>query len=281
MSTFTETITPAKAQEYLKTSLGNRPISKTFVRSYSDTMKRGGWLLNGEPIIFDINGHLVEGHHRLLAVIEANIPVAFDVKRGVPPESFTTYDNGRHRTVGQLLAMQGVKHYNLIGSIINTNARLLKSGRLFENNRNDAEKENIEGNGCLRRTNDDNYNLYRDDKEGYDHVAEEVVRLQSRCRIISAAWVGGLIYYLTHTGGYTEEEVLPFFEALHTLESDAIPVVSLLRKAITKEALEGRKMKAETLWAFITKSWNAYVTGNTPKILRYQEREETPALLLR
>lgn len=192
MSTVTENITPAKAQEYLRTSRGNRPISKVYVRSYADTMKKGGWMLNGVPIIFDTDGHLVDGHHRLLAVIEAGIPVRFDVVRGAPSEAFTTYDTGRHRTVGQILAMQGVKHYNMVGSIVNANEALIRYGRLVANNAIAGE---------MRRTLSDSYEAYCRDREGYDETAAYICQLQDKCRIITASWAGGLFYFLTHTGG--------------------------------------------------------------------------------
>lgn len=273
----TENITPAKAREYFNTSEGNRPISKVYVNSYADTMKKGGWMLNGVPIVFDVNGHLLDGHHRLLAIEKAGIPVRFDVVRGVSPDAFATYDNGRHRTVGQLLAMQGVKHYNLIGSMVSANERLIKSGRLYENN---GVKDYVNGES-LKKTNADYYYAYQRDPKGFEKVAEIIVRLQGRCRIIAASWSGGLYYFLTHTGGYSEAEVYPFFDALYSLDSDAIPVVTLLRKAITKEALAGRKMKLETLWAFIVKAWNSYITGDSRKILRYQSTEDLPELIVR
>jgi hypothetical protein len=224
-----ETITPAKAQEYLRTSQGNRPLSKVFIGSFADTMKKGGWKQNGIPIVFDINGHLLDGHHRLEAVIKANIPVTFYVVRGVGEDCFTTYDNGRHRNLGQILAMRGVKHYNLVGSMVVANERLIKSGRLYDNNL----APDVEDGVRKRRTNDENYFAYRQDAEGFDRVAEYVVALQSRCRIMAASWVGGTYYYLTHTGGYTDAEVAPFFEALHTLDSEKVPAASLLRKVIT------------------------------------------------
>lgn len=271
MNTVTENITPAKAQEYLRTSIGNRPISKVYVRSYADTMRKGAWMLNGVPIIFDNEGHLLDGHHRLYAVIEANIPVRFDVSRGAPSEAFTTYDCGRHRNVGQVLAMQGVKNYNLVGAIVNSNETLLQYGRLTGNN----------GNANNKRTLADSYDSYSKDPEGYGKVASYIVGLESRCRVLNGSWAGGLYYYLTHSGGYSEEEVKPFFDALFDLDSDSIPVVSLLRKAIAKAAIEGRKLQAETLWAYLAKSWNAYITGNSPKILRYLETEELPSLILR
>jgi len=275
MNYVTENITPEKAQEYLKTSIGNRPISKPVVHSYSDTMKKGGWLLNGMCIIFDVDGHLIDGHHRLLAVIDAGIPVRFDVCRGANRDSFTTYDCGRHRTIGQLLAMQDVKNYNLVASIVVANDRLINSGRLWENN-----STNSNGRG-RRISNTEKYENFRKDPEGFCAVGNVIRRLLSRCRILNGSWAGGIYYYLTHTGGYSEAVVLPFFEALFSLDTSDIPVCDLLRKAITKSSMAGKKMKAETLWAFIAKTWNNYVEGTTPKFLRYtQGIEELPKLKL-
>ena len=273
MSTVTENITPAKAQEYYNTSRGNRPISKVFIRSYADTMKRGGWKLNGVPIIFDNEGHLLDGHHRLLAVIEAGIPVRFDVYRGAPVDAFTTYDTGRHRTVGQILAMQGVKHYNRVGSIVDANEALILYGRLVSNNAVHGE---------IRRTLADAYSAYCKDRKGFDDTASYICSLQDKCRIITASWAGGLFYFLTHTGGYEEHEVRPFLDCLFTLRSEDVPAAALLQEAITKSAIGGKKLELETLWVYIVKSWNSYVTGKTLKILKYDnKREELPKLILR
>lgn len=273
MATFvTENISPAKAQEYLRTSLGNRPISKVYVRSYADTMRKGGWMLNGIPIIFDVNGHLMDGHHRLLAIIEANIPVRMDVCRGVSSDVFTTFDTGRHRNVGQILAMQGVKNYVVVGSIISANETLIRSGRLIGNNTWD---------GNSRRTLSDLYELYTRDREGYERVGSYMTGLKSKCRVLPMSWEGGFFYYLTHTGGYQESEVRPFFDCLHDLDSTSVKPAALLRKAIAKEAMEGRKMMPETQWAFLVKAWNAYITNADIKILRYQNAEALPSLILK
>ena len=274
MNYVTENITPAKAKIYLSTSAGNRPLSKVFVQSYAETMKSGKWLLNGMCIIFDNEGRLVDGHHRLQAVIEANIPVRFDVIRGVAPQSFTTYDCGRHRTVGQLLAMQDVKHYNLVASIVVTNERILKAGRLHENN-SSAKVDS------KKMSNADKIEIYRRDPDGYNSAANVVVSLLTKCRIINGSWAGGLYYYLTHTGGYSQEKVLQFLDALFSLDTSGIVVCDMLRKVILKEKIAGKKMKAELLWALIVKTWNHYVDGTTPKILRYiQTIEELPKLKL-
>lgn len=270
MNRVTEVITPAKAREYYNTSQGEgkkyRPINMTYVRSYADTMKKGRWLLNGEAICFDIYGNLVNGCHRMLAVEMAGIPVEFDVVRGVPADAFTTYDNGRHRTLGQLLCMQGTKNYNLVSSIVIANERLVKNGKLWDNN------SVVSG---VRATNDDNYLKYSLDVDGYDKAAGFIVKLISRCRILSGSWAGGIYYYLTHTGGYKTEEVEPFFEALFSLDTSPITAANLLRKRITDASLQGKKLKAEMLFALIAKAWNAYITGTNIKRLVYDPEKET------
>lgn len=273
MNYVTENITPSKAQQYLQTSTGNRPISKPTVSSYADTMKKGGWMQNGMCIIFDSDGHLIDGHHRLLAVIEAGIPVRFDVCRGISSDAFTTYDCGRHRTIGQLLAMQGTKHYNLVGSIVTANDMLMKRGRLLGNTSVGSHV------GRGKQTNAEKYELYRRDPEGFDAAAVIIVRLLSRCRIMAGSWAGGIYYYLTHSGGYSEAEVLPFFEALFSVDTTDIPVADMLRKAITKAVMSGRKLSSEMLWALTAKAWNCYVDGVTPKLLKWSgSQEESPRL---
>ena len=270
-----ETITPAKAREYFNTSRGegkrNRPINESYVHSYADTMKRGRWRENGDPIQFDWNGDLLNGCHRMLAVEEAGIPVRFLVVRGLDPEVFTSYDNGRHRTVGQLLCMQGVKNYNLIGAIININERLIMYGRIASNN------------SSRKRTNDDNYRNYQRDPKGFDDVANYINKLQARARILSGSWAGGLIYYLTHAGGYSEDEVKPFFEGVFSTDTTCVPAANVLRKRITEAAFGGKKFETEMLFALIVKAWNAYITGRELKTLAYNANKELeyPRLILK
>lgn len=275
MNFVTENITPAKAQEYLNSSMGNRPISKPTVHSYADTMKQGGWMLNGVPIVFDVEGHLLDGHHRLEAITLAGIPVKMDVCRGVQTDAFTTYDCGRHRTLGQLLAMQQVKHYNAVGSIVACNETLVRTGRIYSSNSG-------KNNGERRRTNTESYEIYTRDPKGYNKAAEDALKLVSKARIMNASWVGGLIYYLTHTGGYDRDYVMSFFESVCSLDDGKIQPANILRKRILREKLSNTVLTASQLFAFVCIAWNAYVKGNELNFLRFNDKiEEYPHLILR
>ena len=274
MNFVTENITPAKAQEYLNTSTGNRPISKSTVHSYADTMKQGGWMLNGVPIVFDTDGHLLDGHHRLEAITLAGIPVKMDVCRGVQSEAFTTYDCGRHRSLGQLLAMQQVKNYNTVGSVVACNETLVRTGRIYSNN-------SVTSDHRRKRTNTESYEIYTRDPKGYNQAADDAVRLVHTARILNGSWIGGLIYYLTHTGGYDRNFVLTFFESICSLDDGMVQPANMLRKRILREKLSNTNLIASQLFAFICIAWNAYVTGKELKIIRFNDKvEEYPHLIL-
>jgi len=93
-----EKITPDMAQEYLKFNTENyRSLSKDRVISYASDMKNGRWQFNGESIKFSENGQLIDGQHRLQAIIRAGVPVDMLVIRGVK-DDVDIYDIGAQRS---------------------------------------------------------------------------------------------------------------------------------------------------------------------------------------
>lgn len=274
MNYVTEIITPEKATAYLNTSKGNRPLSKIKVKLYADIIRSGGWMDNGTTIVFDNEGHLIDGHHRLSAIVMAGIPVKMDVGRGAPPEAFTTIDCGRQRNFQQLLAIQGVKNYSRVGSIVAANELICMYGRLYDNN----GLSNMKGG---RLDNTAKFNLYLKDPEGFQHAGNFIVKLESRCAILSSGWAGGIYYYLIHSGGYDEKFVEEFFDDLYSLGTCKYKAIDMLRIVITKSKLsKTKKLKSEALWALIAKTWNCYASGTQLSILKYSETEDIPTLKL-
>lgn len=103
-----ETITPKLAAEYLKRNTENYR-NKRFrdIALYAEQMKAGRWELNGEPICFSESGKLLNGQHRLCAVIKADVPVKMLVVRDVSDE-VSVFDSGITRTIPQILNANGI-----------------------------------------------------------------------------------------------------------------------------------------------------------------------------
>lgn len=102
-----EWITPAMAKEYLQHNTANyRSLNKYRVLSYSEDMKNGKWQFNGEAITFGKDGRLLNGQHRLHAIVKAGVPVEMLVIFGLD-DGVNIYDIGGGRSTAQIAKARG------------------------------------------------------------------------------------------------------------------------------------------------------------------------------
>jgi len=103
-TTHIEKVTPAKAREWLeRNNTRNRNLRPHKVALYADQMTRGQWLMAGDPIRFDSDGTLLDGQHRLAAVVESGKAQYFIIVMGLDPRTFGVMDIGMARTPGDSL----------------------------------------------------------------------------------------------------------------------------------------------------------------------------------
>lgn len=112
-----EMITPAFARQALDQNPMNRSISNITVERYAREMKEGRWNNNGQPIIFAEDGTLLDGQHRMQAILHAQEPIGMWVIRGVPKENFVTIDTGRVRNLSDVLNIEGYSNTKLIAGM--------------------------------------------------------------------------------------------------------------------------------------------------------------------
>ncbi len=104
MKSVVETITPACAAEYLsRNHPKNRPLREFRVKKWVEEIKKGRWLVTHQGIAFDEEGKLVDGQHRLTAVISAGKEVKMMVTRGVDVSTFAVLDQGAQRSAADIL----------------------------------------------------------------------------------------------------------------------------------------------------------------------------------
>lgn len=105
-----ETVGKERAMEILQGNVNNfRRIDKNLVQKYARQMKNGLWQDNGEPIQIREDGTLLNGQHRLLAIVEADIVLNNQVIVYDIDNSVTIVDIGSKRTVTQIAASRGYK----------------------------------------------------------------------------------------------------------------------------------------------------------------------------
>lgn len=104
-----EIITPNIAKDLLERNLNNRRLNSKTVAYYKDQMLQGKWRENGETLKIAEDGTLLDGQHRLAAIVESALAVPMMVARGVDPSVVVTIDTGRVRGPADHLAIWGIK----------------------------------------------------------------------------------------------------------------------------------------------------------------------------
>ena len=100
-----ETITPIRAQEILEiANNNNRPLDRTQVTKLKKNILANGWLNDGCPLVFNEDGELLEGQHRLSALVELGnegyeLAPQMVVINGVADICFDKMHNAKPRSV--------------------------------------------------------------------------------------------------------------------------------------------------------------------------------------
>lgn len=100
------TVIPNQASAWLEPNINrnNRNLSRPLVASYANEMREGRWVV-GSPIMFNAKGELIDGQHRLAAIVEYGKGVPFAIMENVPDSAREVIDQGRGRNVSDLLRM--------------------------------------------------------------------------------------------------------------------------------------------------------------------------------
>lgn len=105
ITTTLQTITPEQAQTWLDHRAPNRSIGRTLTYAMARDMVSGRWQLNHQGIAFDSHGRLVDGQHRLSAIVIAGVPVDMMVTTGLSPTAMATIDDHRPRNGADVLSI--------------------------------------------------------------------------------------------------------------------------------------------------------------------------------
>lgn len=111
-----EKVTPFIAAAYLERNTSNRRMSYHRVEALAEAMRRGEWVFNGDSIRFSDDGTLLDGQHRLSAVVKSGTTQNFLVVRGLPKKVFATIDTGAARSASDVIGLAGVKNQAVASS---------------------------------------------------------------------------------------------------------------------------------------------------------------------
>ncbi|MDQ1738084.1 MAG: hypothetical protein QOH56_4335 [Pseudonocardiales bacterium] len=124
-------VTPDTARRWLESNnTHNRKLSPMRTAQYAQDMASGRWSFNGEALQFDRDGVLLNGQHRLSAIVVCGIPQTFLIVRGLDPTTQITIDQGTRRAPGEQLQLAGIPAGNSIAASLRVYLEW-QQGRLF------------------------------------------------------------------------------------------------------------------------------------------------------
>lgn len=113
------TITPELAARILEKNIGNRALTAWHVDLLAKEMRSKRWKINGDMIRIGSSGRILDGQHRLSAIIKSGMTIQTWVMEGLPDDIFDTIDVGKKRSGGDTLGCLGEKHaYRLTSALI-------------------------------------------------------------------------------------------------------------------------------------------------------------------
>jgi hypothetical protein len=255
-------VTPELAAEWLSLNHVNRRLRQRQVELYMSLIKSNEWRV-GEPIHFegyldDGTAQLVNGQHRLTAIIRTETAVPVLVVQGVQRGSQVYLDTGARRNLGDVLRMErDVSDPSGLAPIIRLGF-LYDAGRIMET---------YTGGGGNAVTNGELLSWYDRNAGGMDVVLASGRRVRREQNgNMPAGSVARLLF-----DRLDADQADVFFDDLCSgvglLSGD--PVLAMRSWYTTRPARAARLIRSTFQLALLIKTWNARRLGNPMKIATF------------
>lgn len=107
------TVTPELAKKYLARNPTNRPMRPGRVEYFADLIRRGAFLCTHQGVAVSPAGKLLDGQHRLAAIVETGISADMMVASDVDEETYIAFDRPASRSIADVLHIDVRKAHTL------------------------------------------------------------------------------------------------------------------------------------------------------------------------
>jgi len=258
-----ENITPQKASHMLLGSEAyQRNVSRSSVYHLAKQMADGKWVLNGETIVISNNNQVIDGQHRLLAVIQSGVEVPMMVVRGVSQDAFSTIDTGKSRTPGNTLHIAGVKNAANVAGCLAFRWKYLK-----------AKSRDGSLNMFERPTQSELVEYAEHNPDIVSDAVSWTAKIRRSIGGIAPSTLGGTYIVMREQYGKCTSDL--FYELLSTGEGleSGNPVLTL-RNKLTGSNIGSSDIKWQVKAAYLSMAIKKYLAGENMSLLRWTEGKD-------
>ena len=146
-------ITPELAKNILENNNINRKVVKANLSFLTREMKDGRFVYNGESIIISSLNNLMDGQHRLMAIIASGKSIYMNLVQGVEEIAMATIDTGATRTAGSVFSIANVSSSNNMASMVKRIMEKIDTERITDSS------------GTIKLSNQELLDFYNNDSE--------------------------------------------------------------------------------------------------------------------
>jgi hypothetical protein len=259
-------INPYEAKKLLKGNLSNRTLNHNRVTKYACDIKKGLWVEDtGELIKISRNGRIIDGQHRLEAIIRAGVGIFLHVAYDVQDDVFQVIDSGKPRSAGDVFKIAGVKNYNHLAAIIQLYNNIYK-------NESTSASVTIENRLSAKEL----LYLYKENNKYWDDIVKRSINYRLAFQgVLSISEIGSLMALFDNYGDVESDRFM--FQLCKGVDVKNNTIILLRNKLISDKLNTQHKMTASIRRALIIKTWNCFIQNKEPKILRFKpEIEDYP-----
>lgn len=269
MKTEVKKVTPAMAMEILKGNNNNRKLYQRTVMEYSNQMTRGLWRLTGQGISIADNGDVLDGQHRLQAVIESQATIEFMFINGLDKDTFDVYDTGKLRSAGDMFHIAGVINEFNVSAIIGKYFTI--RSKSFSLDRNSSKRLGVTKHDYLVK--------YNENPDFWQNITKCAGRCKSKINLYPISIIGGFFAYLVLEKNHNYKVVEKFMNELFGTEPDSSTSTKLLRDTLFKNSMTPKRYGVSLKFVLLVKTWNNYLYGRNIKRLKFSIDEKYPTIL--
>ena len=261
-------VTPQVAKNYLEYNKGNRKVSEKNLYFLTNQMKNDNFLENGESIVFDRDGVLKDGQHRLEAIVKSGKSYYMPIVTGVDSLTMATYDTGKRRNASDVLELSGFKSSSAIAALI------LAINSFHNNSKRSKMSSNIYKGGL---TNQQVLDYCQDNYDWLKHVNANASNIlyAMKPKVLTRSQIGLFLYIIG--GKYPQEIHIDFMKNLTGIKrgnstSTDYVFTKLYNAKKNKEPLSFHWVTAMTI-----KAWNYFADGNpSVKYFKFDSNNDLP-----
>jgi hypothetical protein len=252
---FATEVTPEMAEMMLRGNARNRHVKPNKVEEFAGALVRGEWRYNGDCVRITTAGKLLDGQHRLMAIVQTETAAPLLVAVIEEDEALkaqATMDVGAKRKFGDMLQIEGVTSATTVAAV---------TGLIwgFEQDRVPTVQ-----NRSVRATIQQKYDVL----ERHPGIRESVSRVRHSPLLVGSLAAG--LHYLFSTAD--EEDADEFFHLLKTGEGleTGHPILTLRERLIREESRATGQLHTRVRTAFVIIAWNAWRQGRSLAKLQFR-----------